>query len=87
MRAGAREATGAVIECVWDKAWRTVVPTKDPDNPRVAQGGWRFERTRSDKRMPNAKKTVVLVKETIEDNISVEELSRRLGRGLEEAEA
>jgi hypothetical protein len=78
VRDGDTSANGAVIECVWDLAWKTVVSDGN-GGAKELPGGWRFERTRVDKKLPNAEKTVQRVKESIADNITIEELQDRLG--------
>ena len=48
------------------------------DNPQLKSGGWRFERIREDKRLPNDKSTVNSIQQSVRDGVDAPELLQRL---------
>ena len=77
-------ADSRIIECVYDPNWHTVEydpnDNREPtwDHPRMVQGGWRFERIREDKNLPNDISTVKSVEISVRDGISAPELLQAL---------
>ncbi len=72
-----RLAEQRVVECVWDPQWVTEAYDSDGDNwdaPTMRVGGWRFERVREDKNLPNDIKTVLSVQRSARDGVRKEEL-------------
>lgn len=78
-------ADSRIVECVYDPAWRTVEYDPDDfrettwDHPKITPGGWRFERIREDKRLPNDKKTVSSIFSSVRDGVTAPELLHALG--------
>lgn len=74
-----------ILECVYDPNWQTIEYNPDDmrertwDNPRVAQGGWRFERIRDDKKTANDKRVVSSVEQSVRDGVTAPELLSALG--------
>ena len=59
-----------IIECVWDKQWKTTLfntSTRMPEGTRI--GGWKCIRLREDKKQPNSQKTLKGVRQSIIDNV------------------
>ena len=72
-----------IVECVWDPKWVTEEFDEDATNwdcPQPRLGGWKFERIREDKNLPNDIKTVVSVRQSAKDGVRKEELIRVIGR-------
>ena len=73
-----------IIECVFDPSWHTIeydpddIREKTWDYPRQSPGGWRFERIREDKRLPNDKSTVNSIQQSVRDGVDAPELLQRL---------
>ena len=73
-----------IVECVYDPSWHTVEydPVDDRertwDHPRTVPGGWRFERIREDKRLPNDKSTVSSIYSSVRDGVTAPELLHTL---------
>jgi len=71
-----------VIECVYDPEWETLTYPDDDDvtwdNPVPRRGGWKYERMREDKTLPNDVKTVKSVEQSAKDGVTQEELLSRL---------
>ena len=78
-------ADSRIIECVFDPSWHTVEYNPDDfdektwDNPRTVPGGWRFERIREDKKLPNDKRTVSSIHASVRDGVTAPELLHALG--------
>ena len=74
-----------ILECVFDPTWH--VDEFDPDDsldptwdhPTRRQGGWRFERIREDKNLPNDKGVVNSIKNSVRDGVTAPELLYTLG--------
>jgi hypothetical protein len=79
------KADTRIIECVFDPSWHTVEYNPDDhmertwDNPRVVPGGWRFERIREDKVLPNDFSTVRSIQSSVRDGVTAPELLASLG--------
>lgn len=79
------KADTRIIECVYDPNWITVEYNPDDyaertwDNPRQSPGGWRFERVREDKNLPNDRSTVDSIFNSVRDGVTAPELLRALG--------
>lgn len=77
-------ADSRIVECVYDPSWRTVeynpndFDEKTWDNPRVVPGGWRYERIREDKKLPNDKNTVSSIFNSVRDGVTAPELLHTL---------
>lgn len=76
---GRRRDAHTIIECVWDpdkqvELYDPAAPTWQDAHYATETGGWRFERVRADKSMPNAESTVNSVIASIEDGVTKEEL-------------
>lgn len=73
-----------IIECVFDPAWHTVEYNPNDneeqtwDHPRRTPGGWRYERIREDKLLPNDKNTVSSILSSVRDGVTATELLQRL---------
>lgn len=74
-----------IIECVYDPKHETIMYDPDQeveptwDFPRVRLGGWKYERVREDKKLPNDIKTVESIKVSVRDGVTQPELLHRLG--------
>ena len=74
-----------IIECVYDPSWQTIeydpddIREKTWDYPRVRLGGWKFERVREDKLLPNDIRTVKSILGSVQDGVTQPELLHRLG--------
>lgn len=74
-----------IIECVYDPTWHVVeyntndYEEKTWDNPEERQGGWRFERIREDKNLPNDARTVTSIQQSVKDGVTAPELLYSLG--------
>ena len=49
------------------------------DSPVVRLGGWKYERVREDKKLPNDIRTVESIKVSVRDGVTQPELLQRLG--------
>jgi mRNA guanylyltransferase len=73
-----------IIECVYDPKHVTVCYEPEDeaeptwDNPRERLGGWKYERVREDKRIPNDIRTVESIKQSVADGVTQNELLQRL---------
>jgi len=71
-----------IVECVYDPNWEVIEYDDDGDTwdyPRAKMGGWRFERIRADKTLPNDQRTVFSVEQSAVDGVKQEELLETLG--------
>ena len=74
-----------IIECVYDPKHETLIYHADEeqeptwDYPRVRMGGWKFERIREDKTLPNDIRTVESILQSVKDGVTQPELLGRLG--------
>ena len=79
------KADTRIIECVYDPSWETLEYNPDDqiertwDNPRHVMGGWRFERIREDKLLPNDFSTVRSIQSSVRDGVTAPELLASLG--------
>lgn len=64
----ARDYEGCIVECAWDRE----------------AGVWNFLRTRTDKQMPNAYHVYEKVMQSIDDNITEEDLLAAIDEALRE---
>ncbi len=77
-----RLADTRIVECVFDPSWPTerFYPGEKPeddrtwDHPVKMVGGWRFERVREDKKLPNDISTVRSIEVSVRDGVSGAEL-------------
>ena len=66
-----------IIECVYDPKHETIMYDPDQeaeptwDFPRVRLGGWKYERVREDKKLPNDIKTVESIKVSVRENVAL----------------
>ncbi|KAL1515643.1 hypothetical protein AB1Y20_002261 [Prymnesium parvum] len=69
-----------IIECVYDPEWVTKEYADGPtwDVYRERKGGWKFERIREDKKLPNDIRTVESIKQSVADGVSGQELLETL---------
>ena len=73
-----------IVECVYDPTWHVYEYNPDDsqeptwDNPVLTPGGWRFERIREDKKLPNDKSTVRSIQQSVRDGVSAPELLQTL---------
>lgn len=78
-------ADSRIIECVYDPTWHTMEynpndhEEKTWDHPRLVPGGWRFERIREDKKLPNDCTTVKSIQTSVRDGVTATELLGALG--------
>jgi len=72
----ASKAEGKIVECYWDKDWKTFVPKEGEtwEEGNWMHGGWRFIRVREDKKLPNDERMVDEIMRSITDDIKLEEL-------------
>tara|TARA_B100000524_G_scaffold61636_1_gene28491 strand:- start:1811 stop:3022 length:1212 start_codon:yes stop_codon:yes gene_type:complete len=74
-----------VVECVYDPDWITIEYPQGSDGhydweqPMPRRGGWRFERIREDKNLPNDERTVSSVELSAKDGVTQGELLHELG--------
>lgn len=70
---------GKIIECIWDPAWKTFLPKVGSENweGHWEAGGWKYFRTRSDKKYPNDQRMVDSVVRSIEENITKEKVKKK----------
>ena len=79
------KADTRIVECVFDPTWRTIEYNPDDhaektwNNPRHVPGGWRFERIREDKKLPNDFSTVQSIQVSVRDGVTAPELLHALG--------
>ena len=78
-------ADARIIECVFDAAHETITYNPDDDAettwdyPKARQGGWKYERMREDKKLPNDMRSVESIKQSVRDGVTQPELLERLG--------
>ena len=77
-----------IIECVYDPSHETTIYDPDDnlestwDHPKVRRdppGGWKYERMREDKNMPNDMRSVESIKQSVADGVTQSELLEQLG--------
>ena len=77
------DADRRIVECVWDAELDCFEYAEgDPtwDNPIICRGGWRCERVREDKDLPNDKRVVQSVQQSAQDGVTKEQLMGRLSQ-------
>lgn len=80
-------ADSRVVECVYDPNWVTYTyPSKEGDqnwdNPVLRKGGWKFERIREDKKLPNDFSVVKSIEISVRDGVTGPQLLQSLQLGV-----
>lgn len=77
------KADQRIIECVFDPEHETITyPDSDDtwNSPVARKGGWKYERMREDKELPNDLRTVKAVEQSARDAVEMDELLESMRR-------
>ncbi|KAL6059021.1 mRNA guanylyltransferase [Balamuthia mandrillaris] len=67
-----KQASGKIVECVWDPSWKTWIPAARAetwDEGEWQAGGWRFLRIRDDKNLANDVSVIERIQRSRADNL------------------